>query len=232
MVRNDHKPLQKFLNGKNANNKVNCWSLEIATYHIAFKWVSGAHNKAEDWLSRLVEVPENDATDFSILINVITAYQIDGPSTCTCSKTSAPVMMPSDNTKLNITQLLMKDHRYTLIQMWWIDPFYKYISRWVNNGKVPHHESDTFTYMDGLPYKCAMDDSQNFLTLVIPKSWCFMVLVEAHDKLGHQGIITTYPLISDSIIGRKWTRMSINILQIAHYAGGRQQKLKGIPYIW
>ena len=26
-----------------------------------------------------------------------------------------------------------------------------------------------------------------FLTLVIPKSWKYMVLVEAHDKLGHQG---------------------------------------------
>ena len=31
VVCNDHKPLQKFLNGKNANNKVNRWSLEPAT---------------------------------------------------------------------------------------------------------------------------------------------------------------------------------------------------------
>ena len=28
-VKNDHKPLTKFLNGKNVNNKVNRWSLEI-----------------------------------------------------------------------------------------------------------------------------------------------------------------------------------------------------------
>ena len=33
-VRNDHKPLTKFLNGKNANNKVNRWGLELATYNI------------------------------------------------------------------------------------------------------------------------------------------------------------------------------------------------------
>ena len=32
IVRNDHKPLAHFLNGKNANNKVNRWSLELATY--------------------------------------------------------------------------------------------------------------------------------------------------------------------------------------------------------
>ena len=36
-VRNDHKPLAKFLNGKNANNKVNRWGLELATYNITFE---------------------------------------------------------------------------------------------------------------------------------------------------------------------------------------------------
>ena len=30
-VKNDRKPLAQFLNGRNANNKVNRWSLEIAT---------------------------------------------------------------------------------------------------------------------------------------------------------------------------------------------------------
>ena len=38
IVRNDHKPLTKFLNGKNANNKVNRWELELATYNITFEW--------------------------------------------------------------------------------------------------------------------------------------------------------------------------------------------------
>ena len=37
VVQNDHKPLQKFLNGKNANNKINRWSLECATLNITFK---------------------------------------------------------------------------------------------------------------------------------------------------------------------------------------------------
>ena len=40
---------------KNANNKVNRWSLELATYNIAFEWISGAKNKAADCLSQLVE---------------------------------------------------------------------------------------------------------------------------------------------------------------------------------
>ena len=42
IVQNDHKPLNKFLNGKNANNKVNRLGLELATYNITFKWISGS----------------------------------------------------------------------------------------------------------------------------------------------------------------------------------------------
>ena len=37
VVCNGHKPLQNFLNGKNFNNKVNRWSLELATYNITFE---------------------------------------------------------------------------------------------------------------------------------------------------------------------------------------------------
>ena len=44
-VKNDHKPLAWFLNGKNANNKVNRWSLELSTYNITFEWISGAKTK-------------------------------------------------------------------------------------------------------------------------------------------------------------------------------------------
>ena len=50
VVHNDHKPLQKFVNSKNVN-KVNRWSLELATYNITFEWISGVHNKAADCLS-------------------------------------------------------------------------------------------------------------------------------------------------------------------------------------
>ena len=72
IVRNDHKPLACFLNGKNTNNKVNRWSLELATY-ISFKWISGARNKAADCLSRLV-------TPTSTSVNMLTDSSTDGPA--------------------------------------------------------------------------------------------------------------------------------------------------------
>ena len=58
IVRNDHKPLARFLNRKNENTKINRWGLELASYNITFEWISGAKNKAADCLSQLVVLPE------------------------------------------------------------------------------------------------------------------------------------------------------------------------------
>ena len=54
---------------------------------------------------------------------------------------------------------------------------------------------DLFTHIKGLLYKHITDSGQKFLALVIPKSWKYTVLVEAHDKLEHQGNTHTYCLI-------------------------------------
>ena len=50
IVPNDHKPLAKFLNGKNTKNKVNRWRLKLGTYDIMFEWISGSLNMATDCL--------------------------------------------------------------------------------------------------------------------------------------------------------------------------------------
>ena len=95
IVRNDHKPLAKFLNGKNANNKVNRWSLELATYNITFEWISGTQNKSADCLYRLVSPKEKT-------INMLTASIMDGPAfhtrSCTQNRSdsipTSPAMPP------------------------------------------------------------------------------------------------------------------------------------------
>ena len=51
IVRNDHKPLAWFLNGKNENTMINRWGLELTSYNITFEWISRARNKAADCLS-------------------------------------------------------------------------------------------------------------------------------------------------------------------------------------
>ena len=74
------KPLACFLNGKNINNKVKRWSLELVTYNISFEWISRARNKAADCLSRLV-------TPTSTSINMLTASSSNGPAFHTRSHT-------------------------------------------------------------------------------------------------------------------------------------------------
>ena len=57
------------------------------------------------------------------------------------------------------------------------------------------HEADLFSHIKGLLYKHIMDANKKCMTLIIPKAWKYTVLVEAHDKLGHQGVTHTYCLI-------------------------------------
>ena len=90
---------------------------------------------------------------------------------------------------------LTADHLDTLLQMQRTDPFCKCISKRLLKGQAPHHEFDTFTHVKGLLYKHILDAGKQFLMLVIPKSWKFTILVEAHDKLGHQGNNHMYCLI-------------------------------------
>ena len=69
---------------KNANNKVNRWALELATYNITFEWISGAQNKAADCLSQLVELPQyRPAT-----VNMLSATNLDALAFNTRSRTA------------------------------------------------------------------------------------------------------------------------------------------------
>ena len=103
-----------------------------------------------------------------------------------------PDIMPtSDPTPKPLTA----DRLETLLQMQKTDPFCKQISKHLSNGKAPKHEIDLSAHVKGLLYKHITDSGQKFLALVIPKSWKYAVLVEAHDKHRHQGNTCTYCLI-------------------------------------
>ena len=71
-----------------------------------------------------------------------------------------------------------------------MDPFFKHVYKRLLSAKAPSHEVDTFMHSKALIYRHVMDSNQRFVALVIPKSWHFTIL-EAHDKLGHQGVNRT-----------------------------------------
>ena len=98
-----HKPLAKFLNGKNANNEVNRWGLGLATYNITFEWISGTRNKPADCLSRLVKLPNNNEAT----VMMLTATNLDGPAFSTRSQTSQQHQTAKDLQTLHWWQILL-----------------------------------------------------------------------------------------------------------------------------
>ena len=137
---------------------------------------------------------------------MLTASHADGPTFNTRSHTqntspsttSTPHPDISPRISQETTPLpkpLKADRLEALLQMQRTDPFCKHISKRLLNGKAPQHEFDTFTHVKGLLNKHITDSGKQFLALIIPKSWKYTVLVEAHDKLGHQGTSHTYCLI-------------------------------------
>ena len=140
-------------------------------------------------------------------INMLSAIHSDGPAFNTRSRTtqqssskdSTPqtdAIAPDVTDTQNTTPIsLSADRLEALLWMQKMDPFCKHISNQLSNGKAPRHEADLFIHVQGLLYKHVTDSHQKYLALVILKAWKYTVLVEAHDKLGHQGSTWTYCLI-------------------------------------
>ena len=111
--------------------------------------------------------------------------QYNSPSTTSTPHHNISPRISQEST--TTPKLLTVDRLDALLKMQRTDPFCKCISKCLLNGKAPNHEFNTLNHMKGLLYKHVTDSGKQFLALVIPKSWKYTVLVEAHNKLGHQG---------------------------------------------
>ena len=76
------------------NNKVNRWSLELATYNITFEWISGAKNKGADCLSRLVSPTGKSINMLTALVNDGPAFHTRSHTQSTSDSASTPPVMP------------------------------------------------------------------------------------------------------------------------------------------
>ena len=200
-VRNNHKPLAQFLNGKNENTKINRWGLELASYNITFEWISGARNKAADCLSQLVELPEKHQknqtgtkpTRINMVREVTTRSRLRQPPTDKEIEKPQSKETNSDNDTTNDSHGNSKDT--SIKEMQSTDPFCRRIMKRLLNKTAPKHELKTFFIHNGLLYRYASNHSKDFCALVIPKAWRYTILVETHDKMGHQGNNRMYSLI-------------------------------------
>ena len=102
-------------------------------------------------------------------------------------------MMINNETTSNNCENNPKDTSIKEMQL--TNPFCKCIVKRLLNKTAPEHELKTFFIHNGLLYSYASDHSKDFCTLVIPKAWRYTILVETHDKMGHQGNNQMYSLI-------------------------------------
>ena len=114
---------------------------------------SGAYNKAADYLSHLVDLPQTIPAQ----INLLSVTNQDGPAFNTRSQTrqclsvntstSQPDIMPEVSEVPNaIPKSLTTDRLEALLHMQKTDPFYKRISKCLPNGKAPQYEMDCFSW--------------------------------------------------------------------------------------
>ena len=167
IVRNDHKPLAWFLNGKNKNTKINRWGLELASYNITFEWISGARNKAADCLLRLVELPKkhqkNPSGTKPTLINMVKAVTTRSRMRKTSTvKETERLKSPEQILDKGETSMTVRNHETTsnscekntkdtsIKEMQLTDPFCKCIMKRLLNKTAPKHELKTFFIHNGL----------------------------------------------------------------------------------
>ena len=189
-----------------------------------------------DCLSSLVELPSTPSAS----INMVSFSNKDTPAFNTRSQTQQclasdqstaqqhviPDIMPtSDPTPKSLTA----DRLEALLQMQRTDPFCKHISKHLSNRKASKHDTDLFTHVKGLLYKHITDYRQKFLALVIPKSWKYMVLVEAYDKLGHQGNTCTYCLIKHQYYWKGMNKNSCKYIANCVLCHREQAKVQNYP---
>ena len=122
---------------------------------------------------------------------MLSATYFDGPTFNTRSRAAQQtdaVAPDITDTQSTTPKSLTVDILEALLQMWKTDPFCKHISKWLSNEKVLKQEVSLFLHVKGLLYKHITDSHQKFMVPVIPKAWKYTILVEAHDKPGHQGV--------------------------------------------
>ena len=136
---------------ENPNDKVNRWSLELATYNITFKWISGTKNKAVDCLSWLVEQP----TTIPAAVNMLTVTHTNrlASNTRSCTKKDSPdtTFTPHSDISPSISpdatptpKPLTADRLEALLKMQRTDPFCRCILNVFLT--VKHHNTKQMFY--------------------------------------------------------------------------------------
>ena len=236
IVKKDHKSLAWFLNGKNANNMVNRWSLELATYNISFKWISRAKNKAVNCLSRLVK-------PIATSVNMVTASSTDGPAFTPEVTHKTPLQVPPQphtqiqHLRFLRSPLLPPNHSQ---QIPW-KPYCKCRRLTHSVNAFPRdYWTERHLTMNLILLLMSKDYYINMSLTLVKSSllWSFLNLGNIQyswklmtnwvTKVIHAHIASS----NANIIGRGWIKTLGNTLQTVFFANGKKPKFSNTHYKW
>ena len=173
LLKSDAKSLQKFLNGRTENLKLDRWSLELQGRNIQMKHITAYKNKAADCLSRLPFVTRKrnrKPLEDEISINVTkTEDDTQCFSLCVVDLTDTKALHQQDR-------------------------FCTRIAKMMEDPKSRFNERDSYD-TDGLLYHINKENGKEYKAIIVPKVLIKTVLQEMHDHFDHFGIDKTYSLI-------------------------------------
>ena len=180
LLKSDAKLLQKFLNGKTDNLKLDRWSLELQGRNIQIEHIPGYKNKAVNCLSQLPFVTrkrnDNPLKDLEVTVNVTQAKE-----DTSCS--------PLCEVDLTDTKTLQQEDKHCIR-----------IAKLLNDPKTRFHERDSYGYDDkGILYHINRQNGREYKATVVPKVLVQTILREMHDNFGHFGIGNTYSMINPNM---------------------------------
>ena len=176
LLKSDAKSLQKFLNGKTDNLKLDRWSLERQVE--IFKWNTLLVMKTKlptaphDYPLSQEKRNDNPLKDEDISVN---AVQTEDDTVC----------HPLCEVDLTDTKALQQEDKHCIR-----------IAKLMADPKSRYNERDSYGYDDkGIFYHINRDSGREYKATVVPKVLIPTVLKEMHDHFGNFGIGKTYSLI-------------------------------------
>ena len=175
LLNSDAKSLQKFLNGRTDNLKLDKWSLEIQGRNIQVAHIPGYKNKAADCLSRLPFATrkrnDNPLRDEIPLNEAQTEREIQCWPMCEVDITDTKALQQQDR-------------------------FCTRIAKMMEDLKSRFNERDSYGYDNtGLLYHINKENGREYKATIVPNVLIQTVLKKMHDHFGHLGIGKTYSMI-------------------------------------
>ena len=185
VLRCDHAPLKKFIEGKTDNPKVNNWGIALQNFQIEFQHIKGKDNIMADALSRLKRLglyeaqdPEPEGFEFGhSILEQLPSVKVQQVEVIQTQSQVEPI--PVQNCDLSNIQ----KHQDS-------DKFCSQVKRNIRSAKFQEYKVE-----DEVLYRKTKVRDQIFDTVVVPGKLQQHILHAAHENLGHMGINKTYSFL-------------------------------------